>query len=321
MLRQMVADSWTGGRRLPNLTAVRAFDAVCRLGTAAAAARELGVTPGAVSRQILALEKSVRIPLFIRRNGRLVPTPEGDSYRESVGSALNLIETATASIEARAKECEISLACPATFNFCWLVSRLPCFERTYPDIRMVVHTELSVQSKFEDLGLDAAINVGVRPSSTSLMQTAFMGTYNGPVLSASLFRSAGEPPGANIFTAVRALKLRSRPHIWEEWSAQSGVALPPTMNEAEFDHMYVSIEAARFGLGVCMAPYEFVWRDIAEGKLVAPLGFQEGPIPCHIAWREVGPKKRALATLITWLKNEGRKTPIPDRVPQLRQAT
>src|SRR5262249_32196646 len=152
-------------------------------------------------------------PLFARRNGRLVPTPEGDSYRESIGSALNLIEAATASIEARGRESEIALACPATFNFCWLLSRLPGFERAYPDIRMVVQTELSVQSKFEDLGLDAVINVGARPSSTSLMQTAFMGNYTGPVLSATLFRSVGEPIGASIFSRVRALKLRSRPTI------------------------------------------------------------------------------------------------------------
>ncbi|MEL0437260.1 LysR family transcriptional regulator [Phycobacter sp. K97] len=49
------------------LTALRAFEAAARLGSFAAAAEELGVTPGAVSAQVKSLEDSIGAPLFHRR--------------------------------------------------------------------------------------------------------------------------------------------------------------------------------------------------------------------------------------------------------------
>ena len=53
-------------RSLP-LTALRAFEAAARLGSFAAAAQELGVTPGAVSAHIKTLEDALGAPLFHRR--------------------------------------------------------------------------------------------------------------------------------------------------------------------------------------------------------------------------------------------------------------
>nr|WP_303393706.1 LysR family transcriptional regulator [Sphingomonas sp. CDS-1] len=52
--------------RLPSLNALRAFDAVARHGSFTAAAKELCVTHGAVSRHISILEDSLGVKLFIR---------------------------------------------------------------------------------------------------------------------------------------------------------------------------------------------------------------------------------------------------------------
>ena len=59
-------------RSLPPLNALRAFEAVARLGSMKDAAEELAVTPGAVSQQIALLEARIGTSLFrrIHLNGR-----------------------------------------------------------------------------------------------------------------------------------------------------------------------------------------------------------------------------------------------------------
>ncbi len=51
-------------RRLPPLNALHTFEAAARLGKMIAAAEELSVTPGAVSRQVRQLELSLGVDLF-----------------------------------------------------------------------------------------------------------------------------------------------------------------------------------------------------------------------------------------------------------------
>ena len=68
--------------RLP-LNALRAFETTVRLGTMSAAASELGVTHGAVSRHIQALEVQFGVPLLRRLPKSVAPTPEGSSWRRA----------------------------------------------------------------------------------------------------------------------------------------------------------------------------------------------------------------------------------------------
>ena len=77
--------------RLPPLNALRAFEVAgrhCHLGLAA---KELGVTHGAVSRQVRQLEEQLGVALFDRRRKRLSLTHAGRRLQATVGEALNRI--------------------------------------------------------------------------------------------------------------------------------------------------------------------------------------------------------------------------------------
>src|SRR5262245_51143333 len=81
--------------KLPPLEAVRMFEAVARLGSTVAAARELHLTHGAVSRRVRALEDHLGVPLLDRgRGGRLVPTETGQRFAEAAQHALGMIAEA-----------------------------------------------------------------------------------------------------------------------------------------------------------------------------------------------------------------------------------
>src|SRR5262245_21500458 len=80
--------SW---RRLPPLHAIRAFEAVARHLSMTRAAEELGVTPGAVSRHIRALEEHLQKALFLRQPGGLILTSAGEALAQATREGLDRI--------------------------------------------------------------------------------------------------------------------------------------------------------------------------------------------------------------------------------------
>jgi len=294
-------------RHMPPLTAIRAFDAVVRCGTVSAASRELGVTPGAVSRQIRILEDYLSVALFDRVAGRLQLTAHGREYQFTVAQALDQIESTSQRLAVQARSTELSIACMPSFHLRWLLPRQQDFESRHTGIDLRVYTAYSTHHKFQDLGIDAAIGVGEWPLDGQLIQTSFMDDCSGPVLTPDLLQSASSEDGRLDFARVRKLKQRSRPDIWSEWHRVAGIEEVPGA-EAEFDHMFMTIEAARAGLGVAIAPTAYVQDELEAGYLVAPYGFMKRAVPYHIAWRATTNKKQALAAFIDWLRKRGRES-------------
>ncbi len=87
-------------RKLPPLTAIRAFEAAARNENFTAAAAELGMTQAAVSYQVKALEERVGAALFVRERGRARLTPLGARLLPSLSQAFDAIEAAFSSYEA-----------------------------------------------------------------------------------------------------------------------------------------------------------------------------------------------------------------------------
>lgn len=79
---------------LPPLNSIRAFEVAARNMNFSRAAEEIGVTPGAISKQILTLEDFIGVKLFERLPGGLVLTPEGYKLRSSVEPAFDLLTQA-----------------------------------------------------------------------------------------------------------------------------------------------------------------------------------------------------------------------------------
>ena len=84
--------------RLPPLTAVRAFEAAARHASFSRAADELGVTHGAVSKQIRVLEDDLRQKLFSRGVRQVKLTSAGRELMAEIGPALERIAAAVSSL-------------------------------------------------------------------------------------------------------------------------------------------------------------------------------------------------------------------------------
>lgn len=84
---------------LPSLTAIRSFEVAARCGSFALAARELGVTPAAVSLQVKALEAELGRRLFLRQGNRILLTDAGRAIYPRLASAFKDLAEAVGPVD------------------------------------------------------------------------------------------------------------------------------------------------------------------------------------------------------------------------------
>src|SRR5947207_13478812 len=123
-------------RRLPPLSALRAFEAAGRNASIARAADELSVTPGAVSRQIRALEDYLGAPLFERNHRDMSLTATSKAYVAALTEVFDQLERATRRM-ARTQHLEkLHVYSSITFTLRWLMPHLPSFHAQHPGLEL-----------------------------------------------------------------------------------------------------------------------------------------------------------------------------------------
>ena len=88
-------------RRLPPLKALPAFEQAASHLSFSAAARELNLTHGAISRQMKSLETHLGVRLFRRLNRRLELTDAGAAFLPATRTALDVVEASAARCRRR----------------------------------------------------------------------------------------------------------------------------------------------------------------------------------------------------------------------------
>jgi len=256
----------TPRRYLPSIPALRALEALDRLGSASAVADELALTQSAVSRQLQSLEAQLGIGLILRDRKRLTLTPAAQDYVAEIRQALTQIAQASLKLHVAPVGGTLNLAILPTFGMRWLVPRLPEFARMHPEITINMSTRLR-PFNFATEGFDAAIHFG-KPDwpGTDLLLLQMERVV--PVCAPSLLVN-GTPQVPGDLLKLPLLHIQTRPHAWQDWFRQMGVthrsALPGTIH----DQFATINQAALHGLGAALLPNYLVEQDLATGRLAA----------------------------------------------------
>lgn len=288
-------------RRLPPLTALRAFEAFARRGSMTTAADELCVTHGAISRQIRSLEADLGLDLTEGPRHRLILTPPGARLAQSVTTAFDAIARTVADLSSAA-DAELSLSCVGTLAIRWLIPRLAGFHDRHPNIRVRV-SESYAPVDFAKERFDAAIRVAETAPVVGARAVAFLDNFHGPVVAPN--RVGTGPTGLEGLTR---LTTGTRQTAWAEWESHSGVTLPVPPDIQEFEHIFYVLEAAAAGLGVGLSPWVYVAADVTAGRLAAPLGFAATPSRFWFLTPD-RPATPSVAALEAWLIEEAAKVP------------
>ncbi|MCH7696546.1 MAG: LysR family transcriptional regulator [Proteobacteria bacterium] len=171
-------------RLVPSTSMLIAFDSAARTGSFSAAARELNLTQGAISRQINALENQLDVSLFKRIRKTIILTDTGKVYAQEIHAALQTIRDASVNAMTNPLNAILTLAILPTFGTRWLMPRFPLFLQENPDITVNFVTKLS-PFDFHDEALHAAIHYGT-PDWPDTVSTYLMGEESIPVCSPKL---------------------------------------------------------------------------------------------------------------------------------------
>lgn len=294
-------------RPLP-LNALRAFEAAARLGRMSAAADELAVTPGAISRQIRQLEIRLGLPLFEGSKANPQLSAQAQALLPGLSAAFDQIDATLASVMD--DDSVLDVSCFSTFTAKWLLPRLHDFNHRYPATEIRISTGPSGQrSELDRERYDLVITVDRKADQGQDNVIALFPERLGAVLAPSLASRLKLRRPADIPRAVM-LHTRTRMDAWQMW----GDAIGQTLDSGpgpEFDHYYFTLEAAIGGLGICVAPWHLIIEDIRAGRLVAPFGFVQSGYH-YIARHRQRPGKR-LAQFCTWLAAQAQATARPDQ--------
>lgn len=286
-------------RYLPSIPSLLAVE---RLGSAAAAAAELNLTQGAVSRQLQVLEGQLGVVLVIRDKHRLRLTPAAQDFVAEARRTLHRLGQASLALRANPTGGALTLAILPAFGMHWLAPRLARFAGLHPEVTVNLSTRLK-PFDFSETAFDAAIHYGRQDSgrqdwpgvnAMKLMDEDILAVVAPGLLATPL-------PDAISALALPLLQLESRTGDWGRWFTHHGSAnlRPPAML---FDQFATMQQAAVHGMGAALLPLFLIDRDLAEHRLIPLYGPAIRALGSyHLVWPKDRPHRAPLTSFRNWL--------------------
>lgn len=285
-------------RDLPPLNALLAFECVARTGSMRAAADDLFVTPGAISRQVRLLEEHFGTALFIREGRGLTLTLTGNAYFQEISQHLEGIRQAGALLHQNAGHRVIRLHSFTTFATRWLIPHLATFQLAHPDIDV----RLTTASEWDDaIDCDAAVRLGEGKWPHQLA-TALVKNVLVPVCRPTEGRRA--LMNAEGLTHHTLLQVRGRPDDWKHWCEAFGIDISTLRHQRMLESSALAYQAALEGQGIALAQRVLVEKEIDDGALIEMQDYQLdcGDYTYYLVRPAESAKAPTLQKLEEWLK-------------------
>ncbi len=257
------------------LSRIGIFLAVARNESFAKAARELGITSSAVSKQIQNLEHELRVKLFNRTTRNVALTEEGALFFSRTHHAIDDIAEAKEQLnDLKAKpKGTIKISIPTAFGNSHLKKPLAEFAKLYPEVNMDISFDDRIINISEE-GFDLAIRIGVLQDSSMIARKLI----SAPVYvcaSPEYLKLNGEPtaPEELIKHSVVAYTRNKGNNEWRYKSESSGSeGVVSLTSRIKADDASMMIEAVLHGLGIAILPGFYLMDHISKGRLKIILG-------------------------------------------------
>ena len=261
-------------RSLPPLTALRAFEAAARLSSFTRAARELHVTPAAVSHQIRGLEKFLGVTLFRRTTRRLELTEQGRVAAELFREGFEKLARGVSQLRADQMGASLTLSVTTAFASRWLVPRLGRFARRCPGVDLQVRAGTQPVD-FDHDDIDMAVRIG-RGGVAGATVIPLFGESVAPLASPAFIRHHGLRRPADLARVPLlhddSMRRVGRPTRWSEWLAAAKVRNVDTGRGMHIDDGHLVLQAAACGAGVALGRLVYALDDLDARRLRMPFG-------------------------------------------------
>ncbi|MEA3084026.1 MAG: LysR family transcriptional regulator, transcriptional activator for dmlA [Paraburkholderia sp.] len=198
------------------------FVALVKHGSLSALARDVGVTPPAVSARLAQIERRLGVRLLNRTTRRLSMTHEGEQYLTTGSKLLSALQELDRTISSSRATPKGLLRVNATFGFGrrHIAPAIAAFHRQYPDV------EVQLELTDRPLNLaEAAFDVGVRfgeiPDSRLIARK--VATNRRMICASPIYlRAKGEPDTPRDLQRHQCIVLRENDTAYGTWHFSKG---------------------------------------------------------------------------------------------------
>jgi len=300
-------------RRLPPLGTLRAFEAAARHLSFKEAAKELGLTPTAISHQVRLLEEYCGEKLFRRRPRPLALSDAGTRLFPLIRDGFDGFVAALSSFASPAEAKPLRVTTTSAFASRWLVPRINLWREAHPDIPLSI------------IGVDRVVNLEVgeadlairytrsapRDASSEILRDQFY-----PVCSPKLL--AKGPPIRRPFD-IGAYPLihfdwfandATAPN-WTRWFEFASADDPRARQECQialsFREELHAIEAVVAGQGIALCGDVVVADDLASGALVKALDLALPGYGFYPVYARNHPRRAIIEVFVHWISTIDRR--------------
>lgn len=255
---------------MDKLSRIGIFIEVAKHESFAVAARELGITSSAVSKQVQNLEHELRVKLLNRTTRKVTLTEEGALFFERAHHALEDIREATEQLNELKEKPRGSLriSIPTALGTQYLKKPIAEFAKMYPDVIMDVQFEDRLINMVEE-GFDIVLRIGTLTDSSLVARKL----ASSPVFlcaSPEYLKKYGTPKTPDDLKKynVLAYTRNKGSHEWRYKSPKGEEGVVPLSSTFKCDSAEMMVEAACSGIGIMISPIFFVSQAIEDGRLV-----------------------------------------------------
>lgn len=292
--------------REPSYHALRAFEATVRLGSLSAAAAELNVTTGAISRQISALEEFMGRPLLGRSRVGLSVDAGGQAFANSLAEAFGDMRKAVAQAMHRPVKTTVTLNTYPTFAIQWLMPRLGEFSARAPEVDLRIRPS-ALDNRFDTPDIDVAVSIGEIElqdgTSVPLFPRLFTPVCSPKLLEGRSLVDLDIIAGSRIFYSDRQVDY------WERWMSLAGLNSRHLLDHAvRFENSSLTYQAARESQGFAIGQPILLEGDLDTGRLVAPFDLKlTANRDYFLNYRTPPEPWPAMTSLVNWMSEAAQR--------------
>jgi len=288
-------------RVIPPLAALLAFERAATQLSFRRAARDLSLSPSAISHQIRGLEQQFGTRLFVRGARSVRLTADGERYLAKVSAALAMLDEASRDMLRERGESggELWISSLPFFTGAVLLPALPEFKRRHPQLTLRIEATHQY-ADFNGSRVDVAIRYG-REHAAGLRVEPLVQVRGLPVCTPALVKAGLRSP-ADLSREV-LIHVTTQPRAWPAWLKEAGLPHLAPRGHLWLDSVPAVLEAAEHGLGVALALAPLIKARPGFGKkLVAPFAFE----PTHsetiyLVSRTEQARDRRIAAVRRWI--------------------
>ena len=262
--------------------AILSFVQAANTGSFAAAARALGVSSAAVSKNVAGLEQALGVRLMNRTTRTLSLTAEGSAFLRQARIALDALDTAVDEVAAQRAEPSgrVRISTSAAFGRQQLMPALPGLLSRHPALSVEIDFDDRVVDLVRD-GYDLAVRGG-HIADSALVSRPICRMNLALVASPSYLAEHGVPGSPQDLDRHRLIARRFLGGQVSPWNFRSNDGSITTFEPAQAPVLTLSapetlVQAARDGLGVAQVGIHHAWAHLASGALKVVLHRQHDP--------------------------------------------